>query len=837
MSFVSVVRDYVEVLNNITDSFTNGIPINEFITETIFYFLRTGQYLFIWVFTFQWLRDFTLLPIIVPQTLGSILKETFVLENPSNIFFSFLEMPSLYKNSFLLGFFNSLFLTLPFSIIHILTLRRLFIKGAPAAIFSISGYLVGQWVFIGSVIFGLRFLLIPWLTLEPLNYILGIFLIFRIVYSMTQENLRELSGWQQPEYINFFVTSFLLSWCEQTSIFQYLGNISAGATTSILESVYSPNLITNLFGHSSYILGIIFGSIVFTLFWGFFFLQFKNICIRYTPLFLSSFIQTVNTGTFVLAVALSLSSIPFYGLDYLTTGPLGFVSQDRVFKNSLFDQHNIKDSVLGLGISSQFDSIDVDISPFDRGRYLLFPERTMPFDFEDVNYRGEAEWTTRYDKVSTVTDSRAGFLSLAKLFKKQKIEETQSTRRSQDEKILPLISKFNSESINIDNFPGLESKYSRFEDWYSNDSNQSTEEARPLESIFNELQDTSFPLDFLRTTSVERENIDFKIKEKYYSNPIYKNLLTLDIDLFLNRQPANLKLKGSDETDLYEKRRMLTSYYDSLRDYSKLSHSVDFENYFDGSKSFTNKIYNQQFKGTLRSLCRLFYLTIDNESNKNSDSVELSVNFPKKVQQKSSQKTILKFDQPLYRFSKDKNFFSYHEELNKIEDIKYISPFLEDQSSAPLYGGWDEKLRRFVITNKFLPRTLSGYGINVSSDSHQKFKELNKSPELFKKVQQRSKRQTLKFTVWPLKGEVLNTSKNESFIPFSTLYTSQTDFEVPGDPRFDTLSTLPSNWETRNRRSNIGLGKTYGNIFDYLAPQRGGFIWPGNSKPTFKISS
>ena len=47
----------------------------------------------------------------------------------------------------------------------------------------------------------------------------------------------------------------------------------------------------------------------------------------------------------------------------------------------------------------------------------------MPFDFEDINYRGEAEWTTRYDKVSTVTDSRAGFLSLAKFFKKQKTEE------------------------------------------------------------------------------------------------------------------------------------------------------------------------------------------------------------------------------------------------------------------------------------------------------------------------------------------------------------------------------------------------------------------------------
>jgi len=63
------------------------------------------------------------------------------------------------------------------------------------------------------------------------------------------------------------------------------------------------------------------------------------------------------------------------------TGPFGFVSQDRIFKNTIFDQYNIKDSVLGLGISSQFASVDIDVSPFDRGGYEVFPERTMPFAF------------------------------------------------------------------------------------------------------------------------------------------------------------------------------------------------------------------------------------------------------------------------------------------------------------------------------------------------------------------------------------------------------------------------------------------------------------------------
>ena len=33
--------------------------------------------------------------------------------------------------------------------------------------------------------------------------------------------------------------------------------------------------------------------------------------------------------------------------------------------------------------------------------------------------------------------------------------------------------------------------------------------------------------------------------------------------------------------------------------------------FFEGSKSFSNKVYNQQFKGTLRSVSRLFSLTHD----------------------------------------------------------------------------------------------------------------------------------------------------------------------------------------------------------------------------------
>ena len=92
-------------------------------------------------------------------------------------------------------------------------------------------------------------------------------------------------------------------------------------------------------------------------------------------------------------------------------------------------------------------------------------------------------------------------------------------------------------------------------------------------------------MDFTRIVSFEPGNIDLKIKQKYYSNQLYKSLLTLDIDLFLNRQPDKFKLNNSSELDLFTKRRILTSYYDSLRDYTKLPYSNNFENFFNGSKS------------------------------------------------------------------------------------------------------------------------------------------------------------------------------------------------------------------------------------------------------------
>ena len=112
MSFVPVIRDYVEVVNNLSQNTGGFVQPIEFIRETALYFLKTFQFGLIYVVTFQWIRDFSLLPINIPQISISLFSENLFLDNPETSFFSFLEIPSIKQNSLFLGFFNSFFSTI-----------------------------------------------------------------------------------------------------------------------------------------------------------------------------------------------------------------------------------------------------------------------------------------------------------------------------------------------------------------------------------------------------------------------------------------------------------------------------------------------------------------------------------------------------------------------------------------------------------------------------------------------------------------------------------------------------------------------------------------------------
>jgi hypothetical protein len=295
-------------------------------------------------------------------------------------------------------------------------------------------------------------------------------------------------------------------------------------------------------------------------------------------------------------------------------------------------------------------------------------------------------------------------------------------------------------------------------------------------------------------------------------------LLALDIDLFLNRQPNTWKLNVSEESDLDEKRRALESYYNSLRDYAELPYSEEFENYFDGTKSFSNQMYNQQFKGTLRSVRRVFSLTLNNETDE----------------------TVLKFDQPLYQ-TKD-SISPYHEELS-VSGLENQTQII-DSLPRPFYAGWDEHMRKFVITNKILPRTIAGYKVNVES----------KMQKFFTQEAPKQKQSTkVKFTSWPLSYDTVSMKKkNESSIPYVILFqpVSEKTLDLLKTKEFDTLPSNLIRYEIakkvdRNRNLEPGQTETptiitepkwnYSALFKPLAPRRGGFIWPGQRAFNFSI--
>lgn len=815
MSFVTSIRDYVETLNLISESWGQNFTLTRFISETLLYLLKTLQASLFYIISFQWIRDFTLLPVVLPQYQSSIFKETFFLETPSLVIFDFLEIPYLHQNQFLLGFFNSFFLSLPFSVVSIVALRRLFIQGIPAGVYSISGYLIGQIFFLTCTIFGIRQILIPWLTLEPFNYILGFILIFQIIHSMTKptEMLMELKGWFLPEYKTFFLTSFLLAWCEQTSIFQNLGNVTLSSTVTILETFSNSSLISFFLSHFLYLLGITGGCLFFTCLWGFLFLQIKKWCLSYTPVFVASFIQFVNKASFVIALALSLTSIPFYGFDYLIAGPLGFVSQDVLFNNTVFDQRNEKMPALDSRLSNMetdYKYLHLDVAPFDRGEYLLTFPSIPGLSFEDLNYRGEFDWINRATYLG-ITDSKTSIFNLSKVFRKaKKTASPEPLKQSGDSEFEQQNTILTENEINTD-LSDLETEKmiaERFVKHY--DIPEGTDEWGFF-PVYRHLSTTSFPADSIRIEGFFEKNIEQKIKNNYYSNPVYKTLLGIDIDLFLKRQPSSFQLSAPQENDLYTKRRILESYYDSLRNYSQLPYSDIFETFFDGTKTFSNKVYNQQFKGTLRSVRRLFSLTVNHE---NGDQ------------------RILKFDQPLYNLFKKEEFSPYHEELDSQASLSQQllstnSEFLETKTphqgeslflAKPLYAGWDEQSRKFVITNKLLPKRFAGYQVLVE-------------PELSKKFVKESgnSKRKIKFTTWPLSNQKMNAAK----VPFVTLYKNLTPetratFEIVGAE----FNTAPSNIE-RYKVAQKQQGKTSKNqsqeLVESLAPKRGGFLWPGNA--------
>lgn len=880
------LKSTVEVLNKIYESagnvnYTNvnfsieGLPEghpNGGISLLMTFLKFSGMVLKDWIvyaFTFQWLNDFIQLPIILPQGSESIFSDLFhnLLNKPHPYHLNFLpsdvdvSVKSFLKTSFFSGFLNCFFLYFPLSPVQFIWLRYAIIEGQWAGRAATIGIIFGHLSLFGFCLFGFRPIIHAWFGLEPFSYFLGIWLIFTVIFEMTHRPFKLIAaeGSKKKEFFKILFINFGLVWTDQSGFYQFFGNLALHSGTSPLD-FSSPNFIP------FYFFGIIFGSVFWTYFISRGIRRFGSLFPRLTgykyPY--SYWVRGLHNFCLIGCITLTLTSLPYYGLDYLFTNPFGFVPQDRVFEATAILKTDMKDAYKGrLGEKSSYASIDTDVSLFDRGRYSSGP--IVEFPIESLNYQGEYAWRSRFDRLSSHGLTKGGGLldqylttqlgPVEEALQKQRREKKREQQKQQIQKFLQ-----NKENNNLqseidpemalpepnDLMDSYEHLIERFVEDYTAEANLEDPDVPDLVdekmihfSAFLDIAKYGFDMfSMFETVDPVDEELAKEIKEKFSENFVYRFLVNFDISNFLKRQPKIHQLTSQDEISLFQKRLILAEYYDTLRSYAELPFSETFQPLFCGPKSYANRIYNQQFKGTLKIVERLFSIHLEDDENiPNIPNNEITTKQKEEEMYLKLKKdpAVLKFDQPLYQTNFLKKNPLIHEQLleqlHSVQQEADSNPFLQEGKPLPFFVGWDNRQRRFVVTNRLLTRqkTLSNISAQVLKDNFRKFSSVT---EVTKSKSSKKDKTILTFTTWPVTEKALQ--KNPLL---SRLFRTRTEMTGTTDDLFKyteplmeeesvIYKKLPSIVQRIELKNKIQLS---------LAPTRGGFIWLGNEPLKYKF--
>jgi hypothetical protein len=465
ISFLSVltsVKDYVEITHKLLEADPTLFQIKSYdeIGSLLTYFVLSIKDFLINFFTLNWIKNFWSLPIIVPDIASAMISEISILDGSFHNAFNFLETPLAYgqQNSvlyggekFFIGFLNSLFLVLPTSAAHIITLRRFIMQGVEIGYLAGLGTIVGNLLWLSSIIFGWRFFIIPWLSFDILRYLIGFTLLVKYLWDSTKERRIVL---EDINKVKIFLLNFLLAFTEQTCIYPFLSNISISPEGSLLETFPAENFQQFIFIHAAYLFGIFVGSYSLLLFCCWFWeypafsiylwIQTKS-NYRFTTGF---YYKNLNYFFTYLTMLAAISSIPYYGLDYTITKQLGFVQQDRLItqKPSLQSRSeyerlipetsflNIQATNMNLRIRDgqrprrerwrqnfiKYEAFDVSV--YDQGVYDFLT-------IEDLNYGFDRFWLRRKMRNHT-THFRLFPGSWMRTLKKQLLAPSKEVRRN-----------------------------------------------------------------------------------------------------------------------------------------------------------------------------------------------------------------------------------------------------------------------------------------------------------------------------------------------------------------------------------------------------------------------
>ena len=809
MSLATNIKEFADVLHNIyaqqlssitgpdivsDDVLPLAIPKIVVLQQAFVYLAKSLGNQILSLLSFQWLRNFSYFPLLSHEIGSSenIITDTFLSEPGSYLFsfskngvllsspkegFSFLFNGFLKTDCLLAGFVNSFFFSLPFSLPHFITLRRMFSQGVAAAAASILGTVLAHSVLLLGVIYGIRFLVIPFYSLQPLTFLIGIVVMAIVITEFVKEKRMYLVPVNHyPSLIRIGVINFVVALCESATVFHDLHHLTLNQEITYLQIYQSNNALDSFFINATYFIAFVLGHAAFSFLFCYVILKGNERLCSLTGWTLPRTASRINKGLLVAILTLTFSTFPYYGLDYLFTKSVGFLPEDPAYSNTIFSPTQVRSrnrhfKSRAPATKNSKTPLELDLNYFDRGMYLNAPkeekisslalinqntaesiydgslaktpspESLTAYDpaltFEELNYQGESAWLMRHERARRLPEEqdskkpsifqkpRSHFKEL-RLKQDNKQAEAALKERTQIGSIspwkegnrpgekLPFLSSLNFAAPSAQTHEGIRSaepslsSIESIEHGQSEAQKEAQQRALVKELFFDKEIASNYEKSFTSPFGEEADGtppdllpVENIIKKRYRLNPVYRALLQSDIDFFISRQPADYKITQNQEVSLFKKRQLLERYYNSIRYYSPIETTLfatrfgEQGNDFDkkdtaenpirpSTKSFVEMPYHQQFKGTLNTVKKFFKLTFDEQLNPNKNR-------------------ILSYDQPLYKNSQStrgSNNKKHHPSLHEELFLENISPFMEESNSAPIYAGWDDKARKFVITNK-----------------------------------------------------------------------------------------------------------------------------------------
>jgi hypothetical protein len=814
MSFATNLKDYMDHINNLSFLFENHFNFWMFFKSIFIYFYQCLSLAFIYIISFKWLTDFIELPAIFKHNYITILDGKNIFEASfetelDKSFFLFLDNSTLNSTTIFTGFINSFFLALPFSVPHLLSIRAFLINGLPAGLWSISGTLLGQILFFGLILFGVEFLVVPFLHFEVLLFIVGLGLLINLIYKMTHNpNMKVLNFSQKKELFDFFKINFILAWVEQVCIYSYFGNLTVTHSSNLLQNSSINNFFLSTF---FYLFSLFIGSIIWTIFFGFLILNFRNFLSN--KLFFNIPFIALNeklhyVSLFIITI-FCFHNIPYYGFDYLISGPLGFIYEDRTLET-------IKPKI-GYQTKTRFGSSDppqdlvINSLPFDKVNEVDFTLNPGILKYEQYSLDSEFFWKNRYNLQRFDQNAIAS---------KQISSQIATTKTRTFE-----MTKY--DTLNLESYEQLQKQ-----DFQKKENN--------IEVLLDSLFRNDIYVSYKNNTLVPSTNseeltlskisqVHRQFREKYLSNPVYKALINFDMHSFLNGQIKSANLTGEDELDLFKRRIILQNYLNSIQTYKPLL----------SQKSYAERVYNQQFKGSL-SIVRHF----------NSIKLNYDLN---QINSNNVTKKVLKFDQPKYNeFLDDSKMFLHEELLLDSHQQGYVSEkfksdsnhfdesfmhYLNLNNTAPLYIGWDGLLRKFLIKIPTLPTQFDS-GDTVSEMTNDPipiyFSFQAWTPFIDQQLNLDQKKRLHLPSVDLSSKELINIKQALNFELTQRSHNNLTKnvTEALKDKTVDSLlNRLPSyDWHWKKKSLDLKFQK-YLDLGNALPPKLDGIAWPGINNP------